>query len=80
METMETKWYKFEELDKDTQRSVIENWAYNNADQGDMFETDDEYYETYVEELISANPSWRFTKDGDLGNPYYTKEDEEVLS
>lgn len=80
MENVETKWFRFKELHKDVQKSVIENWAWTNADQGDMFDTDDEYYETYVEELIGANPSWRFTEGGELGNPYYTKEDEEVLS
>jgi len=61
----EEKLYPFEELDKDTQQNVIETWCAKYATSEDMFETDDDYYESYVEELINMNPEWRFNKYGE---------------
>lgn len=57
--------YTFEELSKEVKKDVLDTWGSKHATQEDQVDSDDDDYETYVEELIYAN-NYKFTKDGEL--------------
>ena len=61
------KLYEFDELSKEVQKDILETWSSKHASEMDQVDSDDDEYETYVEELIDSN-DYRFTKDGELAS------------